>query len=1009
MQRKAKFEGLLNKLRQASSKSEAAFMKIVNANPLPAFQVQKRRRLNFSCDYMATCMMPEDVDAKMVAVWTEPDGNCFYNLVSMHLSGDLSLSSEMRCRVVYELASNRIKYDNAAQNCQYYDPPTFKYIGDVCPIGTYTGVMEIMAAANVIGADIYAHYPDVNFGIRHYFNRTFTADFYRPNVTPMHFLYTRAGIMHDQNLPYWSPNHYCYMAPQTCVKIAKPWPGQAEQWQKIRNELEKVKDYLHNIPHDVITISDSDSDELDSNMMKHSDTDDEVFFSHNGCDTHHDDEMDFIDDNYAALSDIPTENKVDAMTQVSVDENEDLNTDLTSVEKTPANYNGNRHIDQNSYTDLVTYAITHLGVSRDIKVNCFDPKATACSSPCCATYVPYDTTEPLHKGFGKYQLHKNKTYSEHVVCRRGCKGYFQCDLCGLTFTKKTVCCDVRSAYIPCSASLIYIRRQGNPGTLIVPVNDHAAACRFARHTPEVGANSYDGLLSRTGHAADVVEEIRDIKQLENADGDKVYTIYNKDIPANSKPPGREWTKLNTIRVHNKDHKICCRNCTKPCPAKLFYMHSSNLNNTLIYHMGHHTCEPATNPPTKRPRVDDEGIDTAKRKKKEGIKKRMGFLRNQKMGVSAPINERLGAQSKGMKFYASKAVPPKASTQHVDNMSVDTSIQTNGLDNSCSEFTHTKQTNINETEMPTDMSPNSRHLNDISREPVVMSEKNTISTHESPLQSQAERQCNSISSPCDIENHVESVYNPQNKKSSGVENDTQHHFGFSEKALPSQREQDFLRESKYNWGCKEISNRKTSLYRRLCKGFYKCLSPVCGKTSKNNLKCAQCRSKLYHKPCPAKLYSSIKDDHVINQRNEGFHTCEQFDKQQFHEPSAGDHDTVDKIPFDISGDVVLKVRIRDMKNPWENLSDGRNWGRYETSYKSTTEKVYVRKCIGRPVCEYDDCPFYKRFHRRNIAQYEKVFNSLLCRECKSKMSVTHCHAKKTYVFSEHKPDVVVSNH
>ena len=45
-----------------------------------------------------------------------------------------------------------------------------------------------------------------------------------------------------------------------------------------------------------------------------------------------------------------------------------------------------------------------------------------------------------------------------------------------------------------------------------------------------------------------------------------------------------------------------------------------------------------------------------------------------------------------------------------------------------------------------------------------------------------------------------------------------------------------------------------------------------KNSRNNHKCPECISKLQHKPWPAKLYYDIEDDHVLNQRCGGFHTC-----------------------------------------------------------------------------------------------------------------------------------------
>ena len=145
-------------------------MDVVNGIPLPALQLPKRRqRVQCSCDYMATCMIP-DVDANLVAIWTEPDGNIIYYEDSLHISGDLSFAAEIPCGVAYELALNQNRYDSAAQNCHYYDRATPKYIGNVCCIWTYTVVLERMAAANVIGADIHSHSPDVNFdiNIRHY-------------------------------------------------------------------------------------------------------------------------------------------------------------------------------------------------------------------------------------------------------------------------------------------------------------------------------------------------------------------------------------------------------------------------------------------------------------------------------------------------------------------------------------------------------------------------------------------------------------------------------------------------------------------------------------------------------------------------------------------------------------------------------------------------------------------------------------------------------------------------
>ena len=364
---------------------------------------------------------------------------------------------------------------------------------------------------------------------------------------------------------------------------------------------------------------------------------------------------------------------------------------------------------------------------------------------------------------------------------------------------------------------------------------------------------------------------------------------------------------------------------------------------------------------------------------------------------------LGKSLKVMNLDATKSSAITESIGHADNFNIETYVDTIRVHKPSSIINDTKITNIKHQKTSATVSSNNRNNKARVCDSMLNSETDDTSMFQPPCDKEAEEHC-----PCDMETGITSNCNLPEKMSCDVENDTQLEFDSTEKTVPSIREQDFLRESKYNWGRKEVSNRKTRMYRRLCKGLYKCPSTSCGKTSRSNHKCPECRSKLQHKPCPAKLYYNIENDLVLNQRFEGLHTCSEFNKYQCNELVDDNLDTVDKIPYDINGDVVLKVKIKDPQNPWENLIDGRNWGRYENSYKSTAEKVYVRKCIGRPICERDDCPFYKRFHRRNTAQYEKVFSSLLCRECKAKMTVTHCHATKTYVFSEPNPDIVTIN-
>ena len=102
------------------------------------------------------------------------------------------------------------------------------------------------------------------------------------------------------------------MASQICGKLWKPWPGQLKQLQTKGHEFEKVKDYLHGMPHDVITISNLDSDESDVDVTKSSEScEDEVFLKGNHEDTHEDSMSSYIE-----KSGIPHMNKFDVMKSV---------------------------------------------------------------------------------------------------------------------------------------------------------------------------------------------------------------------------------------------------------------------------------------------------------------------------------------------------------------------------------------------------------------------------------------------------------------------------------------------------------------------------------------------------------------------------------------------------------------------------------------------------------------------------------------------------------------------
>ena len=126
-----------------------------------------------------------------------------------------------------------------------------------------------------------------------------------------------------------------------------------------------------------------------------------------------------------------------------------------------------------------------------------------------------------------YDNQRNKLYPQ--VCKWGCKGYFQSELCGTTFSKKSVSCYVSTEQTPCLASLLYIRKQGDLGTLIIPVGDHASPSKLSRNKVWERTHSYNDLLSLTSLTEEMLGTLDNISYLEKIDGDTVYAIDGRQL------------------------------------------------------------------------------------------------------------------------------------------------------------------------------------------------------------------------------------------------------------------------------------------------------------------------------------------------------------------------------------------------------------------------------------------------------------------------------------------------
>ena len=235
------YTSLLRGMQLAGYISEEKLECYVAENPLPKFEHPVRKRSTFDCDIISTCMLPRDVGASNVAAYRKGEGNCPYNALSQHLSGDYRYVEELSCWVAYELVIENDIYFDASRECLYYDQPSTELVKNVATLGNFSSVLEVMAAANILGINIVCHhYHEVNPRIRPYLSKKFEPEFRRPIKPEMHIMFTRAGSMRDVRMPYWNPSHFTLVVSRSSVRGRTFWPEQRLKWLELKTHFEEV-------------------------------------------------------------------------------------------------------------------------------------------------------------------------------------------------------------------------------------------------------------------------------------------------------------------------------------------------------------------------------------------------------------------------------------------------------------------------------------------------------------------------------------------------------------------------------------------------------------------------------------------------------------------------------------------------------------------------------------------------------------------------------------------------
>ena len=571
------YKKVLQQLEKAGQESLETLSSFVSSNPLPGFIYPKRpSELQFEYDLLSTSMIPQDTMHTLVAAYTKGDGNCLYNSLSMLMAGDCSYAEELRCRVLYELIRENDLDCKASDDCLYYDTPSKEYLHNMARPNTFSGVIEVMAAANVLGADIACHYPDVNHRIRPYFNKTFKAGVKRRNAIKMHIMITRAGSMRDHRVAYWNPDHFVCLVPRQFVKSYSPWYQHRDKWLEVVKELEEIAD---TVPP-VVTIDDSDSDH------DHEDTD-EIFAVEAAKRTANESDK-------TGVELIATQSHALTLGERDGDSSNDKRTDNVNVDphilaspkdsitctETYTPYNDS---DVNkSVCLLVKYALTVSGVTsissvHDASVWKFDEFTNYNN---IAFYTKINTVEPpTMKGWGKYNI--MRTTREFRVHKRRCKGNRECG---------------GSVSDTCNAEIIYISKCGSAGTLMIPTGNHAPACKDNLVEVEPKSQGFESLLTYMGHVTDDVIRAQDPNILDYADGNKVYVLPIDVMETNTAPMARNWGKLNSYKTSlDKNWKTQQRKCKSvKCSATIRYFRSKETPTVVVQHIGDHTYSPVIN-------------------------------------------------------------------------------------------------------------------------------------------------------------------------------------------------------------------------------------------------------------------------------------------------------------------------------------------------------------------------------------------------------------------------------
>lgn len=238
-----------------------------NRKKLSIHQFSTQQLSELEQDELGAALMPFDipiVEHEAFPVKTLGNGNCLFNSVSFLLSGSYALANILRMMTAAEIYINADKYSNHPKFLMAADCPEITYdssnlfsivlrdeasvISDpvkaiekeawmTCTDRQWSGMVDVMGLASVIGNNIWSVYPDCNNNIRPIISGVVKPLITSNNQNTIFIMWSRDGNLDNTHGRPFEPNHFIPIV----YKPANPYELHQQRDDQLLPPTKKMK------------------------------------------------------------------------------------------------------------------------------------------------------------------------------------------------------------------------------------------------------------------------------------------------------------------------------------------------------------------------------------------------------------------------------------------------------------------------------------------------------------------------------------------------------------------------------------------------------------------------------------------------------------------------------------------------------------------------------------------------------------------------------------------------